>query len=161
MRRQMKIASPHNLAIGRDPAVRAPRDLQDFAGNWRLSRQIHDRRLAAEGRMEGEASFVADAAGLVYDESGLLHFGGGAPLRSSRRYLWRPAGAGRVTVLFDDGRPFHDFALGAAAAADHHCAPDFYAVSYDFAGWPHWRAVWRVAGPRKDYVSVTDYAPPG
>lgn len=157
--RRMKGEDAHSIATGREGAVCGPRDLRDFAGRWRLSRRIEDRLTGVEGRMEGEARLRAVAGGLEYDEAGLLRYGAGPALQATRRYLWRAGEAGRIAVLFEDGRAFHDFALAESATAAHFCAPDDYAVSYAFAGWPRWRAVWRVRGPRKDYLSTTDYTP--
>lgn len=144
---------------GRVAAGLGPGDLRDFAGSWLLRRVIADARAGAEGRMEGQAIFRADRDGLVCDEEGQLSYGGGAALVATRRYLWRSPARRWIAVSFADGRPFHGFALGASAEAVHICGPDRYEVCYDFTRWPDWRAVWRVAGPRKDYVSVTDYGP--
>lgn len=155
----MKVAGSAESADGRDVAAGGPTNLRDFAGRWGLRRRIADIRAGTEARMEGEAVLRPDVQVLVYDEAGLLHFGTAPPLRASRRYLWRDGGPGRIEVRFEDGRAFHVFALGAAASAEHDCAPDRYEVRYDFAAWPLWRAEWRVRGPRKDYLSVTDYAP--
>ena len=135
-----------------------PRVLQEFAGRWRIERRIADARAGVEGRLEGVADFAAGEGGLVCTESGLLRYAGAPPMRARRVYLWRADGPGRIAVAFEDGREFHGFALrGEAAEAEHDCAPDRYRVRYDFSGWPDWRAEWRVRGPRKDYVSVTDY----
>ena len=96
----------------------------------------------------------------MQEEEGWLALpGGGAPLRATRRYLWA-ADAAWLEVRFEDGRPFHTVPLDVARPeAAHDCAPDVYRVAYDFADWPRWRAVWRVTGPRKDYVMTSDYAP--
>ena len=136
-----------------------PKRLQDFAGAWRLARRIDDRRAGAEGRLEGRAVFAPGEGGLICDEVGVLTLPGLAPMEARRRYVWREGGPGRIAVFFDDGRPFHDFALGPGAGAEHVCTPDLYRVRYDFTRWPHWRATWAVTGPRKDYISVSDYAP--
>ncbi len=136
-----------------------PIRLEDFTGLWSLARRINDARAGAEGRLEGQAEFRPLGVGLICEERGVLHFASGDPMQVSRRYFWRAESAGRIAVSFEDGRPFHDFALGAIAEAAHDCAPDHYHVAYDFSHWPNWRAVWTVKGPRKDYVSVSDYAP--
>lgn len=144
-------------ADGRE-AAGAPAGLDDFAGRWRLLRRIADARAGVEGRMEGTAEFRPLGAGLLCEERGLLSYGDSAPMQAVRRYLWHADGPGRIAVSFEDGRPFHGFVLGAAAEAVHDCAPDRYRVAYDFSRWPRgWRAVWTVTGPRKDYVSVSDY----
>ncbi len=134
-----------------------PAGLADFAGRWRLLRRIDDRLNRTAGRLDGTAAFRAEGVGLLCEERGALSYAGGPPVEAVRRYFWRGAPAGRIAVAFADGRRFHSFALGAAATARHDCAPDLYLVSYDFADWPRWRAEWTVTGPRKDYVSVSDY----
>jgi hypothetical protein len=148
------ILSKKKPGAGADAAA-SPRAA--LAGGWRLSREIDDRRAGATGRFEGVATFVPDGAGLVYSEAGELHLAGQPPMRAERRYLWR-ASAGRVGVLFADGRAFHDFDAGAARpGAVHRCPPDLYRVAYDFSAWPRWTAVWEVRGPRKDYRMVSRY----
>jgi len=156
----MQQSSPADRSDGRNAAGGGgrPARLAEFAGRWRLVRRIADALAGAEGRMEGWAEFQPGGEGLLCEERGLLRYGGGSPLQAARRYLWRAEAPGRIAVFFEDGRPFHGFALGASAEAIHDCAPDRYHVAYDFSGWPRrWRAVWTVTGPRKDYVSVSDY----
>ncbi len=129
--------------------------LADFAGLWRVARDITDHRAGLTGRFTGTAILTPGGPGLRYREEGSLAFGAAAPVRAERSYLWSERG-GRIAVCFADGRPFHDFDP-ADAAALHFCAPDHYAVRYDFARWPDWGAEWRVTGPRKDYIMLTRY----
>ncbi len=136
-----------------------PRHLRDFAGAWSLSRDIHDRRAGQTAQGEGQAVLTPDAEGLVYDETIRLHLPGQAPLEGRQRYLWRSVADG-IAVLFGDGRAFHAIALGdAGPEAAHWCDPDQYDVVYDFDNWPSWSSLWRVSGPRKDYVMRTLYRP--
>ncbi len=127
------------------------RVLQDFAGRWRLEKEI-----AAAGqppaRFEGVAEWRGGAGGLRYEERGQLWLGAGAPMQAARRYLWTPA----LEVFFEDGRFFHRVPA-AGGEAHHHCAPDAYRVAYRFDNWPEFTAVWRVTGPRKDYVMTARY----
>jgi hypothetical protein len=76
-------------------------------------------------------------------------------MEAERVYLWRASGAG-IEVLFDDGRPFHR--IDDSAEAAHWCDPDQYDVTYEFGRWPKWSSRWRVLGPRKDYVMVSNYS---
>jgi hypothetical protein len=133
--------------------------LEALEGRWRLSRVIRDAD-GSEARLHGVAVFRREGDGFVQEEEGWLTLpGGGAPLRATRRYLWAD-GEGGLEVRFEDGRPFHTVQLGVERPeAAHECAPDVYRVAYDFGDWPRWRAVWRVTGPRKDYVMTSDYAP--
>lgn len=128
-----------------------------FSGEWTLVRTITDRRAGAAGRFEGTCLFTASDAGLVCEERGRLRYGGQPEMDAKRRYLWRQPAPGRIVVDHGDGRPFHAFDLEPVAEAEHLCPPDTYRATYDFRTWPRWRVTWRVSGPRKDYVSVSDY----
>ena len=133
--------------------------LQSFAGGWRIERTIEDVRAGRSGRFTGAARFDSVPEGLAYHEEGTLALDGAAPMRATRRYLWRDGGAGTIEVLFDDGRFFHRFdAEDPRPGSAHECSPDLYRVRYDFRGWPRWQAEWRVSGPRKDYGMVSAYA---
>lgn len=131
--------------------------LDEFAGSWRLEREIDDAKAGQAVRFSGEALFRRDAEGLLCEEAGEMILPGQPPLRASRRYLWRAKG-GDIAVLFHDGRPFHLIGPGARPGAGHDCPPDLYQVRYDFRRWPDWEAEWRVSGPRKDYVMRSRYA---
>ncbi|WP_375690996.1 DUF6314 family protein [Pseudooceanicola sp. LIPI14-2-Ac024] len=132
------------------------RQLREFEGSWRFSRRV-ENATGPDAVMEGTARFTPDGAGLTLHESGEMRLDGQGAFQAERRYLWR-AGPGRIVVLFDDGRPFHDFDPDEVAPrAEHACDPDHYRVAYDFARWPDWQAVWQVRGPRKDYVMRTLY----
>lgn len=134
--------------------------LQSFAGRWRIGRTIEDVRAGRTGGLAGTACFAPVPGGLAYREEGTLDFSGSAPMRASRRYLWRGGGAGTIDVHFADGRFFHRFdAADPAPASSHDCPPDRYRVRYDFRAWPRWQAEWRVTGPRKDYAMLTTYTP--
>lgn len=129
--------------------------LADFEGSWQLCRQITDHRAGVTGRLQGDALFVPGQGGLVLTETGLLHYGDGAPLKAERRYIWREE-AGGIAVTFEDGRPFH-WVSSDAPETHHECPPDLYHVRYEFSAWPEWSAVWQVCGPRKDYVMESHY----
>ena len=132
--------------------------LQDFAGDWRLTRRIADRAGGQCLRFAGTARFVPDGGGLAYEERGVLRLPGQPPFEAHRRYLWREEG-GLIVVEHGDGRAFHAFDP-AAPEAEHLCPPDTYRVAYRFARWPLWSALWTVAGPRKDYRMLTRFTPP-
>ncbi|SFI64245.1 DUF6314 family protein [Celeribacter neptunius] len=137
--------------------------LRDFIGLWKLDRVIDDALAGAEARLTGSCRFTADpedAGTLIQEEKGLLQMPGLVrPVTAERRYLWRAQGAD-ISVFFEDERVFHSFDPNRPdPAAEHDCAPDRYAVRYDFSAWPVWSAVWTVKGPRKAYVSRTRYTP--
>lgn len=124
----------------------------DFAGCWQLARVISDRQIGQAGRFDGQAVLSPRGPdGLDYVETGLLRLGDGPALTATRRYVW-DFQSEFVLVSFDDGRPFHSFQAGVSGAGtDHLCGADMYRVTYGFADWPVWTAVWQVEGPRKDY----------
>ena len=133
-----------------------PLRLADFIGDWRLKREVTEAS-GAQARFLGVARFVPEGAGLRCLERGELVLEGGARMHAERACLWREEG-GRIHVSFADGRAFHDFVPDGQADARHWCDPDDYRVAYDFSGWPVWRAIWRVRGPRKDYTMVSDFS---
>ena len=143
--------------------ARAP-ELADFTGRWSLERSIQDKRNRTRGRLTGEASFETEErdmdparTALTYRESGQLTLDEAPSMLATRNYLWRQ-GAGRIDVLFEDGREFHSLAADLLMPDDtHHCAPDLYHVSYDFTRWPRWSSTWRVVGPAKDYRICSEF----
>lgn len=139
--------------------VRMVFQLSDLEGIWKIERRIDDFRAGHILRFRGQARFRPDDAGLHYSETGQLELPDGSRLRAERSYLWREQ-AGRIVVLFPDGRAFHDFTPDRAEAC-HLCVADEYRVRYDFSGWPEWRAEWAVRGPAKDYAMVSHYRRPG
>ena len=136
--------------------------LNQFEGEWQLSRIIKDRRNDVEGRLSGTATFTRSAPlELQYEEEGQLVYGQQPSMIATRRYIWRGfegEHASKIAVAFEDGSPFHVIALDRSMPDDdHQCDPDFYHVSYDFTAWPEWEAVWRVVGPSKDYRMISRY----
>ncbi len=133
--------------------------LDDFLGTWRLRRRILDRRAGEAGRLDGLVRFEAGAGGAVQREEGTLTLASRQQMTATRTYLWSAA-PGRLVVRFADGSDFHDFSDDADnPEAEHPCGDDLYRVRYDFRGWPAWRAVWRVSGPRKDLVIASAFSP--
>ena len=132
--------------------------IADFEGLWHVRRMISDHLAGQSGIFTGTATLSPRGGGLWdWSESGVIALGGSRPMSAARRYLWRPEGD-RIAVLFEDGRPFHDFAPDGAPEAAHRCAPDDYRVRYDFSRWPDWQAEWVVKGPRKDYRMLSQHA---
>ncbi|MEL6266149.1 MAG: DUF6314 family protein [Pseudomonadota bacterium] len=127
-----------------------------FAGTWRLERRVRDALTGRVARASGVLVFRPRQGApdvLEAEEQGELCLGA-VRYPFSRRTLWRFGADRVVAVAFEDGRPFHSFAHGAAAAAGHPCGADHYEVGYRF-GATAWVSRWAVTGPRKDYVMVT------
>jgi len=131
----------------------------DFAGDWQLNRQITDRHGAMNGTLVGTVTLSGAGAALRYAETGRLRLESGPVMEATRDYLWTFKD-GHVEVRFADGAAFHTFTpAGKVPGSTHLCGADLYNVTYDFRDWPQWRATWGVKGPRKDYTSVSHYAP--
>lgn len=133
--------------------------LSAFEGSWRLTRSIDDRAGGVDRIFAGQAQLIRRADGLRYFETGTWTSSDWEGLTATRAYFWREE-KGRIAVDYEDGRPFHSFAVvpGGMSESGHDCAPDRYDVTYSFDLPERWTAEWRVSGPRKDYVSVTEYA---
>jgi hypothetical protein len=129
------------------------RELDDFEGLWRLSKEITPNG-DAPARFDGTARWSRDGDAMNYVETGDLHLQAGGVLVAERRYRWEAP----LRVFFDDGRFFHDVPAGGGRA-HHDCPPDVYEVLYDFGDWPNWSCRWQVAGPRKDYTMSCRYTP--
>jgi len=132
--------------------------LAELEGHWTLTRRIDDRRAGLTGRLIGTCLWRRDAAGLVQEEIGTLHYGCAPPIRAERRYLWREVGVG-LAVFFEDGRPIYDLAPGRLSTR-HDCAPDTYDVTYVFDGSFSFSTTWRVTGPRKYQFIHSTYTRP-
>jgi len=149
--------------IGEAAAWRSPAEVFDgLAGAWRL-----ERRISPAIRMDGEAQFATSADGtLAYEEQGTLTLADGTALPANRRYLFRRRPGG-FAVFFAEETPrlFHEVALHDADAVllgetEHLCTPDHYRSRYEFHPDGSFTIRHEVAGPRKDYVSLTHYARP-
>ena len=130
-----------------------------FRGRWQMVRIIENVTEGVIGEFWGECDFLPDGNGLTCREEGVLRFRG-TDFHSGRVSLWRFPGSGQIEVRYEDGRPFHDFAL-EDPTAEHLCGEDIYRVAYDFApdsGLPEaWLSRWEVEGPSKDYAMTTRY----
>ncbi|MEP3055419.1 DUF6314 family protein [Ascidiaceihabitans sp.] len=131
------------------------RVLADFEGRWRIARRIMPSG-QPEAAFNGEGGFARSDGGLAYHESGQLQIPGQTAMQSERRYVWDKD----LNVFFQDGRFFHSVP-NAGGETEHWCDPDHYYVTYLFEKWPRWRVTWRVLGPRKDYLMITDYSRKG
>ena len=131
--------------------------LADFAGKWRITREIKDHS-GGTTTFDGEANLSGCDDQMRYSESGQVTLSNNRTIQAERTYLWRKGSDGQIDVYFDDGRFFHRFSAGKPYA-EHLCGDDLYKVSYDFTQWPVWRSTWRVIGPRKDYTMVSCYSP--
>ena len=128
--------------------------LQDFLGEWEITKSIQDNTGQSSGNFSGMARFTNhDDGTALYHEIGTLELIKGQSMKAERRYRWLQETNGQITVQFQDGRPFHSIDVNETNPIGHHsCDPDTYEVLYNFSDWPNWRSTWRVTGPRKDYI---------
>ena len=134
--------------------------LEALEGRWRLTRVIRNAD-GSEATLQGVTVFRREGEGLVQEEEGWLTppGRGRAPAGDAAVSVGGRARRGSRSGSRTGGRSTRFRWAWRGPRPTHDCAPDVYRVAYDFADWPRWRAVWRVTGPRKDYVMTSDYAP--
>lgn len=142
-----------------------PRVLAHLAGAWHVERTVRDLADGSEGHFAGTTLFTPlpapDLGGLLHQESGTFTWHGTA--RAAERTLrFLPGGPGTddatARVEFADGRFFHDLDLRTGHwTTDHLCVRDLYRGEFEVFDADHWRTRWRVGGPAKDLLLVTEY----
>jgi hypothetical protein len=136
-----------------------PDALAYLAGRWRVERSVRDRADGAEGLFRGTVDFTPlPGGGLLHREAGEFTWHG--VTRPAERTLQFLPGAvdGTADVRFADGRPFHGLDLRSGRhVADHPCSADLYRGEFTVADAGHWRTVWRVGGPAKNLLLITEY----
>ncbi|WP_246204317.1 DUF6314 family protein [Streptomyces tailanensis] len=136
-----------------------PDVLTHLSGSWRVTRSVRDLASGAEGEFTGRAVFSPlNDGGLLHRESGsFLWQGVRRPAERTLRFL-PGLTPGTADVRFTDGRPFHDLDLTDGHWQTHHpCAADLYRGEFEVYDEDHWRTTWRVGGPAKDQLLITDY----
>lgn len=133
-------------------------DPKTMLGEWEYSRTIDDRVQGAQLTAAGRAVLERDGAAIRWREDGVLRRDDGeVPVTRTLR-MRQHDGSGidepLWSVEFDDGRPFHDWAVDAALV--HQCGADTYRGAIS-AGHDRWSMTWEVVGPSKDYRLVTHY----
>ncbi|CAL9390712.1 DUF6314 family protein [Streptomyces sp. enrichment culture] len=136
-----------------------PDVLAYLAGSWEVARVVRDLADGTEGTFRGTTAFTPlDGGGLLHREAGGFTWRGVTrPAERTLRFL-PGAETGTADVRFADGRPFHDLDLRSGRhVTDHPCSADLYRGEFTVADADRWRTVWRVGGPAKDLLLVTDY----
>ncbi len=148
-----------------------PDVLAYLAGAWYVERTAQDLTNGAAGRFTGTTVFgplgggadhgsIDECAGhgLLHHESGTFVWQG-TPRPAERILRYLPGErAGTAHVEFSDGRPFHDLDLHSGSYVAHHpCVADAYRGEFTVLGPDRWQTHWRVTGPAKDVLLVTDY----
>lgn len=123
-------------------------------GTWTLTRVVHDHRTGERRDVVGTAELTeVDASHVRWTEAGTMSWPGHAvPVSRTLDVVLEDDG---WWVRFEDGRPFHPWAVGHRV--DHPCAPDHYRGLVEVEGEPvtSWTVTWDAAGPEKDYRMVT------
>ncbi|MFC6345057.1 DUF6314 family protein, partial [Nocardioides hankookensis] len=128
----------------------------ELLGTWTLTRVVDDHRTGERRDVVGTAELVEVDAGRVrWTESGTMSWPGHAvPVSRTLDVVREDDG---WFVRFEDGRPFHPWAVGHRV--EHPCPPDHYRglVEVEGEGEPvtSWTVTWDAAGPEKDYRMVT------
>lgn len=131
-----------------------------FEGPWALSKTIEHYSDAGTATFAGQAEFVRTETALAYEEKGVMRVAD-MVLESTQKQNWRFPGFHQVEIDFADGRFFCGFDLSLDPAhTTHDCPPDFYRGTLRVDAIDRWRLIWRVKGPRKDYMSVAEYSRP-
>lgn len=126
-------------------------------GAWDLSRDIVAEDGTRLGTFAGVGVFAPQDGELRFHEQGTLrteHHEGSA----TRTLYYRPEGATRCTVWFEDGHYFHDLQLETGTwQVQHPCRADLYHGEFEVTGPGRWTQHWRVNGPEKVYTMSTVY----
>ncbi|MEM1420131.1 MAG: DUF6314 family protein [Pseudomonadota bacterium] len=128
-----------------------------FEGVWRLTKTIEHYNGAGTATFDGSAEFTRNETALSYSESGAMRVAD-MVLASEQKQNWRFPNFHVAEIDFADGRFLAAFDLSSDPAhATHDCPPDVYRGTLRPEGPEQWRLIWRVKGPRKDYMSVAVY----
>lgn len=128
-------------------------------GEWRVHRDITDRRDHRNGVFVGRAVFEPGSlpGELSYAEEGEITIAGSSH-PAGRRLIYRDLGGPAMDVRFADGRPFYRLELlDGRWSADHPCGADHYRVTGRVLHPGAWTERWHTVGPAKDYDLDTTY----
>jgi len=133
-------------------------DIRQFLlGAWQLTRVGWDGMPARTMRMRGMARFSACAAGLLFEERGLMTVGAYVG-EAARRTLFHVEGGSVAEVCFEDSKPFHHLNLATGLAhVRHDCPPDRYEGRYRVLAPTCWLLSWQVTGPRKNQTITSRF----
>jgi hypothetical protein len=127
-----------------------------LCGRWQITRDLVDRARGANGTFSGIATVIAqDATTLRYVEDGKVSFDGyvGDAVRAYRYDLFDGE---RAMVRFADGRDFHPLDLRTGVfRARHDCGDDVYLGRIRARSADQLETRWRVTGPGRDLLLVT------
>ncbi|MGN6773782.1 DUF6314 family protein [Rhizobium sp.] len=122
-----------------------------YLGTWEVKRRILDRFNHSLVTFEGQA-FVTPVQFEEHGDTRSDH----ATLRSSRTYRLDDT-RDELVVRFPNLSEFIRVGEGASQHITHHCGPDLYRGRLFFRSPDTWAEMWRVRGPRKNYLSLAHY----
>lgn len=130
--------------------------LPSLFGTWQFVRTVADY-----ADMVGAAQFNAmDDGAVLYRETGVMTLPQGARQDFYKTYIYKPYPRG-FSVYFDEVVPrlFHHVILDEhfVGRAQHICAADTYDTTYQFNSDGTFLVTHGVTGPRKNYVSHTQF----
>ena len=153
-------ATPFPLPFPSAAPWATPDDVFDrLEGVWLLARTIEGK-----ASMTGTAVFTRLDTGLLkYREEGRIRLADGKVFDGHREYLYERSPGG-FTVLFAENPPrlFHGIAIARdgdalVGSATHLCIADNYDSRYTFLSDGSFVIAHTVNGPRKDYLSRTEF----
>lgn len=131
---------------------------QGLEGTWRIERSI-----TPCGVFTGTGLFerVSDLE-YLYTETGNIVLNDNYEAQAYRSFIYKLE-AGEIAVYFNDGENkgarFHTLTIDkkGQAKAEHLCGEDFYVSEYVFKLPKSFHITHHVNGPKKDYVSITNF----
>jgi hypothetical protein len=127
-------------------------------GKWRITRVI-----PGHASITGNAHVVLLAATeALYEERVEVALESGKSLTGTRRYLYRRTQDGMDILFAETQQLFQSLQFlpdgnNLVAEASHDCAKDRYCSRYILRGADCWTVRHTVRGPRKNYVSTTEF----
>ena len=131
--------------------------MEYFRGEWHLTRHITDNKSGLNASVDGLARFSGMGHILNYTETGTMLHGEYRGI-VTQNYIYDFTGPLAVNILFTDRGLFHKLELHSGqASVSHWCDPDQYEGHYHLQNQEIWVLVWKVKGPRKNNVILTNY----
>lgn len=178
---RIRLGQPRARAMSSSAAITSVANIQEcLTGSWIFERFINDRKNNCVIEVEGTANWAESSPDrLLYTELGRLKrndlsLAAAVETRNSYEYRLNAGHPAACDVYFSDGRFFHelDLSTGKHESIVHNCVNDVYtgtwlalvvanstpAVGELPSSTRRLRVTWTVAGPTKDYTSITDYS---
>ena len=133
--------------------------LEFLVGAWTYDREFDNGNSGI-----GTVDFIKNKLyGLEYSELGTLNIVDGTVLTAKRKYFFNANENNLETYFFEtpkilfQGIEFKIRGENIIGKATHHCGDDFYDSEYVFKANGTFQIKHKVVGPKKNYVSITNY----